>query len=317
MPLLSVVIPVYNAADYLVEAIESLKAQTMSDFEAILIDDGSSDPSLEICQRAADADHRFRVIAIANSGPSIARNHGLDKASGRYIVFLDADDALHPYALSHWIDVAEATQADLVTSPFLHGRTFTPDRRHAFKQATVVDSKQASMMCLYQRGINFSACSKLWRTDFIGHQRFPIGQRYEDLEFTWRAITRASRVAITSDPLYFYRANPASFINRWSQSRLDVLDVTDRMTAFTDFFSPTLSRAAADRRFAAHYNMLGLMLSHSIDNPDVIARCRDVVIKLRRQVLFDRHSRMRNRLGALAAYGGLPVIKALSKIVYR
>lgn len=95
-PTLSIITPVYNSAKYLKECIESILSQSFKDIELILIDDGSTDNSLEICRRYVLSDNRVRVKSVVNGGPASARNHGLDMAKGEYVMFVDSDD---------WIDV--------------------------------------------------------------------------------------------------------------------------------------------------------------------------------------------------------------------
>ena len=91
-PTISVIIPVYNAENYVGRCIESVQAQTYNNWQMILVDDGSKDKSLEICQKYADVDNRISVIHQENAGPGIARNTGIAKASGNYVVFIDSDD---------------------------------------------------------------------------------------------------------------------------------------------------------------------------------------------------------------------------------
>jgi glycosyltransferase involved in cell wall biosynthesis len=105
MPLVSIVTPVYNAARWLPETLDTVRAQTLTDWEHILVDDGSTDNSLEIIEAAAAEDPRFRVLQSAGrEGPSAARNMALDAARGRFIAFLDADDLWHPEKLARAVD---------------------------------------------------------------------------------------------------------------------------------------------------------------------------------------------------------------------
>ena len=90
-PKISVIIPIYNAENYVGRCIESVQAQTYNNWQMILVDDGSKDKSLEICQKYADVDDRISVIHQENAGPGIARNTGIAKASGNYVVFIDSE----------------------------------------------------------------------------------------------------------------------------------------------------------------------------------------------------------------------------------
>lgn len=92
----SIIIPAYNASRYIARCIESVKVQTFTDFECIIVNDGSKDNTLELCQSLTEGDCRFVIIDIPNGGVSNARNMGLERAKGEYILFVDADDWVEP-----------------------------------------------------------------------------------------------------------------------------------------------------------------------------------------------------------------------------
>ena len=121
MNTISVIIPVYNAEKWLTEALESLKVQTYGDFEAILVDDGSTDRSAAICQSFCNEDTRFRLISQSNSGVSSARNIGIDSAKGEWIAFMDSDDIMPPDALEVMISHARKSGAGIVAGGFVRG----------------------------------------------------------------------------------------------------------------------------------------------------------------------------------------------------
>ena len=98
MDMISVTVPVYNAEEWLRDALASLQAQTHSDFEVVLVDDGSNDGSPDICQEFCERDPRFRLIRQANAGVSAARNRGIEESRGEWIAFMDADDVMPPDA---------------------------------------------------------------------------------------------------------------------------------------------------------------------------------------------------------------------------
>lgn len=112
-PLISIIIPVYNAASCIGRCIESLLAQSMTDFEIIAVDDGSQDRSLAILEKYAKCDGRIRVLSPGHGGVSAARNHGIDAASGRWLTFVDADDYVGPDYLSDLYDDSEGSQMSI------------------------------------------------------------------------------------------------------------------------------------------------------------------------------------------------------------
>jgi len=114
MPKISVIVPIYNVKDYLVETIISLQRQTFTDFECLLIDDGSTDGSAEVCDEVTEKDLRFKVFHKENGGQNTARNLGLKNASGDYITFVDGDDRLPDYALELMYNAAVENNCDYV-----------------------------------------------------------------------------------------------------------------------------------------------------------------------------------------------------------
>lgn len=119
MSKVSIIIPVYNVEKYLQKCLDSVQAQTFTDFEAICVNDGSTDGSAEILQRYAFQDQRFKIITTVNGGLSSARNTGLKHAEGEYIYFMDSDDFIHNRLLETALSFAEGFQADMVSFGFV------------------------------------------------------------------------------------------------------------------------------------------------------------------------------------------------------
>ena len=127
MPLVSVIMPVYNAAETLIQTLSSLRAQTYTHFECICVNDGSRDNSLEIVQDFATRDVRFKVINQRNLGPSAARNRGIYAATGDIVMFIDADDTYKPYTIERAVDIFVEKHPDVITFGFdVEPNTFAP-----------------------------------------------------------------------------------------------------------------------------------------------------------------------------------------------
>lgn len=317
--LISVIIPVYNAAPWLSEALDSLKVQTYPDFEVIMIDDGSTDNSSEICRRYSDSDSRFRIISQPNSGVSNARNRGVDESVGEWICFMDADDIMPCYALEALIKSAIGSNTKIAIGDYLRSNRALFDKSLTAAEPlpmTVMDSEDAIVTGLYQKRILNNPWGALFHASIFKEKptlRFR-DCRYEDLDLFYRAFERTDRICLLDLMVYVYRDNPASFINTWSRGRLDALDVTDRIVSHTLGKSLRLRRAARDRRFSAHFNILLLMLRHGIDLPLQKERCLKVIREDRLGELRDSNVRIKNKLGALLSYLGLPAMKLLCKL---
>ncbi|MDE6512408.1 MAG: glycosyltransferase [Muribaculaceae bacterium] len=313
MEKISVIVPVYNAEKWLRDALASLQAQTYADFEAILVDDGSTDGSAEICRGVCERDGRFRLLMQENAGVSAARNAGIDAACGEWIAFMDADDVMPPDSLAVMTEHARASGAGITAGGYTRGipkRMPTGDGH-----PMTVDSDTAILIGLYQKRILNNPWGMLFKTNiFKGEKPLRFRRcRYEDLDLFYQAFERTEKVCILDRTVYFYRDTPGSFINSWSEARLDVLDVTDRMAEHMSHRSPALHRAAQDRRFSAHFNMLMEMIRHGISNHEQTERCLRVIKAERLNELKDGKTRLKNKLGALLSYLGMPAIRMLCR----
>lgn len=142
-PTISVIIPVYNAENYVGRCIESVQAQTYNNWQMILVDDGSKDKSLEICQKYADVDDRISVIHQENAGPGIARNTGIAKTSGNYVVFIDSDD----YIEKDYFQLLSKHDEDVV---FINVRDVDEDGR-VLKEDFMAKNKNLSIETILRR----------------------------------------------------------------------------------------------------------------------------------------------------------------------
>jgi exopolysaccharide biosynthesis protein, sugar transferase len=310
-PLVSVIVPVYNAARWLPELFGSLRSQTYGNMEVILVDDGSTDTSAADCLQLSEGDPRFRIVRKPNGGLSSARNFGLEDAGGEWIFFIDADDMVQPQALERLVATALTTHADIVVGSFENtSRMSSPP---ATRSPRILAPHEAVAVSLYQTPPMNHAWGTLYSRGifFPDGPRFTEGLWYEDLDLFYRLFERASRVAYLPEKLYFYRKNPSSFINTVSPARFDALRVTDKIERY--YSGTALAPAARDRRFSAHFNMLLLLLRNGSDYPDVFRKAWDVVKCGRREVLRNPRVRLKNKTGALLSYGGIPLLKLISK----
>lgn len=317
-PHISVIIPVYNAEPWLREALSSLREQTYVNFEAVMVCDGPTDRSVDICCEFSDVDSRFRLIIQPNGGVSAARNRGVTDSSGEWICFLDADDTLPIDSLSNLIKAVSLTNTKIAAGRYERGQDMTDETKehhHGLLPVDIVSSEKAIAIGLYQKRILNSPCGVIFhRSVFCNPEPLLFRNgRYEDLDFFYRAFERTDRICLIDKTVYYYRDNPSSFINTWSRARLDALDVTDRIADHMTTRPPLLQCAARDRRFSAHFNILLLMLRHGIDIPVQRERCLKVIRENRLAELLDPNVRIKNKLGALASYLGMPAMRLLCK----
>lgn len=201
-PTISVIIPVYNAEKYVVRCIESVQAQTYTDWQMILVDDGSKDKSLEICQGYAGTDNRICVIHQENAGPGIARNVGVECAKGKYVVFIDSDD----YIDKDYFQLLSEHDEDVV---FIDVRNFDEDG-HVINEEKMSENKDLLLDIILRRQmtgrINWGGWRKVLklsvlRDNYIKYTNHKIG---EEAIYSFQALWYAKSVAFIEQPLYNY-----------------------------------------------------------------------------------------------------------------
>ena len=218
--LVTVVIPVYNVEAYLDRCVRSVTGQTYRHLEIILVDDGSTDGCPALCDQWAARDDRVRVIHKENAGAGYARNSGLDRACGEYLLFVDSDDYIASDTVALCVTEAELTKADMV----LFGRNnVAPDgtekplpvtgEKFLFEGDTVREELLPGLFC-YERGFGVSVWGKLFRRKLIEDNkiRFPSEREIfsEDACFLLETFAYVSRVALLRDNLYFYNCTEGS-----------------------------------------------------------------------------------------------------------
>lgn len=235
------IVPVYNLAGCIAAALNSLRAQSWTDFEALIIDDGSTDGSAEVARAACAGDARFTVIVQDNQGLSGARNTGLDRARGDVIGFLDGDDRLHPEFLARMLAVLDGGGTDWVACgvqlcyPDGHQTAHSAIHAHPIPLANPISlgvlPQHFDLRDLRAVVPHFpSAWNKLYRRTFIGDVRFDLGTWFEDHSFYWRLALRAQSLTYLPQPLYLYsRDRPGQITGADDDRVFDLFAVLDRV----------------------------------------------------------------------------------------
>lgn len=222
-PLLSVIVPVYNVEKYLKRCLESILVQSWNDYEIILVDDGSTDSSAQICDLYAEKYEMIRVIHKENKGLSDTRNRGIEEASGEYVYFPDSDDWLEPNTFSELSDVIEELTYDIISfnSEFV---TSEEDKLISAKsRIQKLSGKQALLEMLKQSDVTGFANDKIYRKKlFLDNDiEFPVGKYYEDLGTNYKLFLKATKVYITNQKYYHYLiTNPDSITQSWNEQKL-------------------------------------------------------------------------------------------------
>lgn len=231
---ISVIVPVYRVEKYLPACIDSILNQTFTDFELILVDDGSPDRCPEICDETAKRDARVRTIHQANQGLSAARNAGIEAAHGAWLSFVDSDDFLAPDFLETLHDAAVRAGADCA----LCGIQLTDEAGQKIGQPlSVADGVRTGRsiletLCRAPEITYLVAWNKLYRRDVFQTLRYPVGMQNEDTYLAAELFDTVQTVICVSKPMYFYRQRADSIMHTAVTTRN-----LDRMWAFEHCFA--------------------------------------------------------------------------------
>ncbi len=301
-PKISVIVPVYNVEQYLQTCVESVLAQTYSNLEIILVDDGSTDGCPVLCDAYAARDARVRALHQENAGVSAARNAGVAMASGKLVAFVDSDD----YAAPEMIERLYRTLAQNEAAVAVCGVRFVDEKGRTLpprpaRVCCVLDANAALKAMLYQTLFFTSPCGKLLPLELARAHPFPTGRRYEDMATTYLWLAGAEKVAVDTEPRYIYVQHAKSFMNRaFSAERFEQLAVADEVCAFVASRFPSVLPAARARRFAV---CCQLLLQMPEDAPEYVDERKNLLAVMRRDapgVMRDKNCRKKDRAAAAA-----------------
>ena len=252
MDLVSVIIPVYNVEDYLDRCVASVVNQSYEKIQIILVDDGSPDHCPKMCDTWAEKDERITVVHQVNTGLSAARNTGLSIAYGDYVLLLDSDDYIAPFAVEFLLNAVRQTNSDMAICGFVKGSednyVFLEDKSGAVE---CIDHEVA-LFRIYSDSMSAlkygAAWSKLYRRSLYEDICYPEGKIFEDIYTTHKLLYRCDRIAVLDIPLFYYFQRPDSIMNAsFSMKKLDYLQaLVERAAFFADHGLQALAETAYD-----------------------------------------------------------------------
>lgn len=258
IPLISVIVPVYQVESYLDRCICSIVEQTYENLEILLVDDGSTDRSGEICDVWAERDSRIRVIHKENGGLSDARNTGMAEATGELLGFVDSDDWIEAnmYQLLY-TRLAESDSDMAACGVIMDYEDGCPSRMLTGPGEMVLDTEDALWGLIAYTRIQQPVWYKLYKTEQIKDIPFPAGKCHEDAFWTYQAIARAKKVCVFDTPCYHYLQRGGSIMgSKFSLKRLDALEAELEMLRFVEEKYPHLLPQSV---VEAYYGYITLM----------------------------------------------------------
>ena len=229
MPLVSVIVPIYNVELYLKECVDSILSQTYKNIEIILVDDESPDSCGKMCDDYAAIDGRIKVIHKKNGGLSDARNAGMKVATGDLITFVDSDDYISEDFVKSLFEAMSENNSDIAianmkrTSRRNDKNTVTDWKASSFK------SEDALIRMLYGAPFGTSACGKLFKSSLFAGVEFPYGKFSEDLFTIYKTILKSKNVTYVGFDgyFYYYRDEGSIVVSGYKEKHLEALDAID------------------------------------------------------------------------------------------
>ena len=302
--LVSIVVPVYNIKGYIGKCIDSLIMQTYKNIEIILVDDGSTDGSAEICETYAKRDERIMIIHKENGGLSDARNEGIENATGEYISLVDGDDFVDKYYIERQYRALSKYNADMAITS--HSVVYPKKTIDMSTKEEYTDNPEGILrQILYDEGIDLSAWGKLYKKNLFNNIKYPKGRLFEDSATTYKLIDACDIIAVDSVSVYNYVMRSDSIVNKdFSKNKMDLITSTQEMTDYVREKYPELSRGCDRRMMYAYLSTLSQLAKSKVDDKKSECELMLYIKTNRRKILKDNNLPKRDRLALWSTFLG-------------
>lgn len=238
---LSIIVPIYNVSAFLPKCLNTIAHQMRDDWELILVNDGSTDDSLQICNAFAEGRNNVRIVNKPNGGLSDARNAGTAVAQGEWIYYIDSDDWLADDAITKLLDFAVENNCDVVQGGLYYAYSdhLLYDSRKPAK--TVLDNHEAMRQLVINDTVKNFAWGKLYKAELVRDLPFLVGKYFEDSHWQHLVMQRVVRYGIVSEPLYYYRQRETGISGEFSIRNLQLAEGYELRLAFIQQHYPDLT----------------------------------------------------------------------------
>ena len=317
MPKISIIVPVYNCEKYISNCINSILEQSFKDFELILVDDGSSDRSFEICESFVKKDSRVKAIHQQNSGVSRARNRGLDEVQGEYIGFVDGDDCVDKEMYERLYKNLADNDADIsicgIVNYFLKKDGTTEKVRQSQVDGFwIFSGEQALKEALQSRLYSVNPVNKLFKRELFDKLRYPEGKISEDAFLIPVVISKANRVVYDSKPMYYYlRRENSITTSNFSYNDWDVVEAYENHLNMISEKFPNLKKVAKFRYLWSYtYVIDKIMICENSENYlKDFKKAFDFIKKNILQIIFNPYFSFKRKIAV--------IVLLLNKKIYK
>lgn len=301
LPLISIIIPVYNVEKYLDACLESVCKQTYKNIEIILVDDGSTDLSGKMCDNWAANDKRIKVIHKTNGGLSDARNAGIEAATGEYIEAIDSDDIVSPEITEHLWRIAEESGSDVAICDLVH---WYAGERPIFQKETkemIFSAEDALCEMMYQKSFLYAFGGKIYKKSLLDDVRFPVGMLFEDVAIMYKIISKCAKIVYSDAKLYGYLHRGDSITTKqFSKRDCDILQICQEQVNFAKGYSKKVYDAAIAYQVTGAFRIY-LNAPSGDEYKNELQICKQIIRKNGLKVISDRKTRKKTK-AALALF---------------
>ena len=262
VPLISIIIPMYNVENYISECLNSVISQNYKNLEIIIVDDGSTDNSYEIASKYCKNDSRIKIFRKKNGGLSDARNFGIENSSGKYLFFLDSDDFLPDYTIDYLYNLINLYKTNIS----IGAHTILKNKKNIYKgigkeKTKTLSTKEVLNEILLDKEIDLSTWGKLYKRELFYSIKFPVGKAFEDTATTYKLLYLSERVAVGGKSVYFYRIRSNSITTATNFSKkMQLIENTKEMCDSILVFYPELKDAAEKRIVWSYFSTFNQLL---------------------------------------------------------
>ena len=314
MEKISVIVPVYNVEKYIDRCVQSLFDQAYENIEIVLINDGSTDRSGEMCDEYAKKDSRVKVLHQKYNGVADARNKGVAMATGEYIIFLDGDDEADKEYVSKLYTTLKENDLDIAQCCLLRIRNGEPINKLEVKEGVRIFNGMEMQMKTFDRDRYFCnvVCGKLFKKELFEGLSFPYGRINEDESMIYLLTFKSKRVGIIDDYLYYYHYNGDSITEKkYNIHRLDAFYMLEEKFAF---YKERGLEAFANKVANEYFSQMSVVFCHkkeeiADDYNAIKKKAREIYKKDRREILNRAKLRIDRRVFCLLSYISVGFVK--------
>ncbi len=281
MARVSVIVPVYNVAGYLTRCVDSILSQTLDDIEVILVDDGSTDGSGEICDSYAVTDPSVRVVHQVNAGLSAARNAGLNLASGEFIGFVDGDDYVMPGMFEELYRTCMEENVEIAACDFAYMDRMSDEAPFSGKAVKLSSEEFFKKVLTAGSTVGMGVWNKLYRKGLFYDTQFTPGILHEDTDILYRLVFQAEFAAYVPGAYYIHPDREGSITTfAYGDRDYDRFEANGRMYRYIEDNHPAILSEAADNRARSMLSIVNNMIGSGVYDRKMYRMIRDEVKKL-------------------------------------